>query len=49
MQGGLKPAEDAPWTSLHLASLIEEGGFPEGVVSVLPGLGETAGHGEPLE
>src|SRR4051794_4200503 len=40
----LKPAEDAPLTSLHLASLIEEAGFPADVVSVLPGLGGTAGH-----
>lgn len=39
----LKPAEDAPLTALHLASLIEEVGFPPGTVSVVPGLGETAG------
>ena len=39
----LKPAEDAPLTALHLATLIEEVGFPAGVVSVVPGLGETAG------
>lgn len=39
----LKPAEDAPLTALHLATLIEEAGFPAGVVSVLPGLGESAG------
>ena len=37
----LKPAEDAPLTSLHLATLIEEVGFPAGVVNVVPGLGET--------
>jgi acyl-CoA reductase-like NAD-dependent aldehyde dehydrogenase len=39
----LKPAEDAPLTSLHLATLIEEVGFPAGVVSVVPGLGGVAG------
>src|SRR5690349_1989967 len=39
----LKPAEDAPLSTLHLARLIEEAGFPPGVVNVVPGLGETAG------
>ena len=39
----LKPAEDATLTALHLARLIEEVGFPEGVVNVVPGPGETTG------
>ena len=39
----LKPAEDACLSSLHLAALIEEVGFPPGSVNVVPGLGETAG------
>jgi acyl-CoA reductase-like NAD-dependent aldehyde dehydrogenase len=39
----LKPPEDAPLTSQHLASLIEEAGFPPGVVNFVPGLGEGAG------
>ena len=39
----MKPSEDAPLTSLHLAALIEEVGFPAGVVNMLPGIGETAG------
>jgi acyl-CoA reductase-like NAD-dependent aldehyde dehydrogenase len=39
----LKPAEDAPLTALHLASLVEEAGFPAGTVSVVPGEGTTAG------
>ena len=39
----LKPAEDASLSTLHLAALIAEAGFPDGVVNVLPGLGETAG------
>ena len=39
----LKPAEDASLSTLHLASLIAEAGFPPGTVNVLPGLGQTAG------
>jgi acyl-CoA reductase-like NAD-dependent aldehyde dehydrogenase len=47
----IKPAEDAPLAVLHLASLIEEAGFPAGVVNVVPGLGSVAGAalaGHPL-
>ncbi|MFC4465511.1 aldehyde dehydrogenase family protein [Streptomyces xiangluensis] len=40
----LKPPEDAPLTSLLLASLIEEAGFPAGAFSVLPGLGAVTGQ-----
>ncbi len=39
----LKPAEDASLSTLHLATLIEEAGFPAGVVNVIPGLGDVAG------
>src|SRR2546427_7045183 len=39
----LKPAEQTPVTSLELAKLIQEAGFPEGVVNIVPGYGETAG------
>ncbi|HMF55293.1 MAG TPA: aldehyde dehydrogenase family protein [Pyrinomonadaceae bacterium] len=39
----LKPAEQTPVTALELARLIQEAGFPEGVVNVIPGYGETAG------
>jgi aldehyde dehydrogenase (NAD+) len=39
----LKPAEQTPLTALRLAALIEEAGFPPGVVNILPGYGETAG------
>jgi phenylacetaldehyde dehydrogenase len=39
----LKPAEQTPLSSLLLAELIAEAGFPEGVVNVVPGYGETAG------
>jgi acyl-CoA reductase-like NAD-dependent aldehyde dehydrogenase len=39
----LKPAEQTPVTSLELAKLIQEAGFPDGVVNIVPGFGETAG------
>lgn len=39
----VKPAEDAPLSILHLATLIDEAGVPAGVVNVVPGLGEVAG------
>lgn len=39
----LKPAEQTPLSALYLAGLMEEAGFPAGVVNVIPGFGETAG------
>lgn len=39
----LKPSEEAPLTTLYLAKLIDEAGFPPGVFNVVPGLGEVAG------
>ena len=39
----LKPAEQTPVTALELGRLIAEAGFPEGVVNIIPGYGETAG------
>jgi phenylacetaldehyde dehydrogenase len=39
----LKPAEQTPLTALRLGELICEAGFPDGVVNVVPGYGETAG------
>src|SRR5690349_14047436 len=39
----LKPAEQTPVTALELAKLFQEAGFPEGVVNIVPGYGETAG------
>lgn len=39
----VKPAEDAPLSVLHLGALITEAGFPDGVVNMVPGLGEEAG------
>jgi acyl-CoA reductase-like NAD-dependent aldehyde dehydrogenase len=40
----LKPAEETPVTALMLADLLEEAGFPPGVVNIVSGDGETAGH-----
>jgi phenylacetaldehyde dehydrogenase len=39
----LKPAEQTPLSALKLAELVAEAGFPEGVVNVVTGYGETAG------
>jgi phenylacetaldehyde dehydrogenase len=39
----LKPAEQTPMTALMLGDLIQEVGFPEGVVNIVTGYGETAG------
>ncbi|MFC7763502.1 aldehyde dehydrogenase family protein [Catellatospora bangladeshensis] len=40
----VKPAETTPLTALRLAELALEAGLPEGVLTVLPGHGEVAGH-----
>ncbi len=39
----LKPAEDASLSTLHLARLVEEAGFPGGAVNVIPGFGAQTG------
>ncbi len=39
----LKPAEQTPLSALRLGELIQEAGFPNGVVNIVTGLGETAG------
>ena len=39
----LKPAEQTPVSVLALAQLIQEAGFPAGVVNVVPGYGKSAG------
>ena len=39
----LKPAEQTPLTAIRLGELIQEAGFPDGVVSIVTGFGETAG------
>jgi aldehyde dehydrogenase (NAD+)/gamma-glutamyl-gamma-aminobutyraldehyde dehydrogenase len=40
----VKPAEQTPLTALRLAGLAAEAGVPDGVLNVLPGMGETAGQ-----
>ncbi len=39
----LKPAEQTPLSAILLGHLILEAGFPEGVVNIVTGYGETAG------
>jgi phenylacetaldehyde dehydrogenase len=39
----IKPAEQTPLSTIRLAQIIEEVGFPAGVVNLVTGLGETAG------
>jgi len=39
----LKPAEETPLSTLRLGELIQQAGFPDGVVNILTGFGETAG------
>jgi phenylacetaldehyde dehydrogenase len=39
----LKPAEQTPLSALRLGELVQEAGFPDGVVNIVAGFGETAG------
>ena len=39
----LKPAEQTPLTTVRLGELIQEVGFPPGVINIVTGYGETAG------
>ncbi|MGH8488160.1 MAG: aldehyde dehydrogenase family protein, partial [Gammaproteobacteria bacterium] len=39
----LKPAEQTPVTAMELGKIIQEAGFPDGVINIVPGYGETAG------
>ena len=39
----LKPAEQTPLTAIRLGELALEAGFPEGVLNIVTGFGETAG------
>jgi phenylacetaldehyde dehydrogenase len=39
----LKVAEETPLSALRLGQLIQEAGFPNGVVNIITGYGETAG------
>jgi acyl-CoA reductase-like NAD-dependent aldehyde dehydrogenase len=40
----IKIAEETPLTGLRLGQLCQEAGFPDGVVNIVPGFGETAGR-----
>jgi len=40
----LKPAEQSPLTAIRLGELALEAGLPDGVLNVVPGLGEGAGQ-----
>jgi gamma-glutamyl-gamma-aminobutyraldehyde dehydrogenase len=40
----LKPAEQSPLSALMLAELAAEAGLPDGVLNVVPGMGEEAGQ-----
>jgi betaine-aldehyde dehydrogenase len=40
----MKPAEITPLSSLRIAELMSEAGMPDGVVNMLPGLGQVAGQ-----
>ena len=40
----LKPAEQTPLTALEIPKILEEAGLPPGVLNVVTGFGETAGH-----
>lgn len=39
----LKPAEQTPLTALRFGEIIQEAGFPDGVVNIVTGYGEEAG------
>lgn len=40
----VKPSEFTPSTTLMLGEIMQQAGFPAGVVNLLPGLGETVGE-----
>jgi aldehyde dehydrogenase (NAD+) len=40
----LKPSEFTPLTAIRVCHLINEAGFPPGVVNILTGYGNTVGH-----
>jgi aldehyde dehydrogenase (NAD+) len=39
----LKPAEQTPLTAIRLGQLVQEAGFPDGVLNIVTGLGHEAG------
>ena len=40
----IKPASETPLSTLYLAKLVEEAGFPAGTVNVIPGKGSVVGE-----
>ncbi|WP_338021757.1 aldehyde dehydrogenase family protein [Bacillus pakistanensis] len=40
----LKPAEQTPLSAIYLGKLVEEAGFPKGVINIINGFGKTAGE-----
>lgn len=40
----VKPSEKAPLTTIKFCEIAREAGLPEGVLNVLPGMGETTGQ-----
>src|SRR3984957_14418071 len=40
----LKPAEQTPLSAIRLGELVQEVGFPEGVVNIVTGTGDSAGR-----
>ncbi|OUY06400.1 betaine-aldehyde dehydrogenase [Acinetobacter populi] len=40
----MKPSEITPLSTLKIAELIKQAGFPDGVVNIVPGYGHTAGQ-----
>ena len=40
----MKPSEITPLSTLRLAQMMQEVGFPDGVVNIVPGYGHTAGQ-----
>jgi aldehyde dehydrogenase (NAD+) len=39
----IKPAEDTPLSTIYLAHVAKQAGIPDGVINVVPGMGEVAG------
>jgi phenylacetaldehyde dehydrogenase len=40
----IKPSEETPQSTLHLAALAQEAGFPDGVINVVTGYGDEVGR-----
>ncbi|OAB50946.1 aldehyde dehydrogenase family protein [Pseudomonas thivervalensis] len=40
----IKPSEETPQSALHLATLAQEAGFPDGVINVVTGYGNEVGR-----